>query len=466
MIGTLAGMPELVALDLPGGPRFVDALRRVWDEGDAALPIDQRLPPAAARAIVDTLRPGAVIGDDGSRRHLDGGRPVEPGDALVVATSGSTGQPKGVVLTHDAVAASARSTNARLGVDPTTDTWLACLPLAHVGGLAVVTRAILSDTPLEVFSSFDAETITQAALKAAAAGRQVLISLVTAALHQVDPTLFKTILLGGATPPRHLPPQVVVTYGMTETGSGIVYDGLPLDTVGVAVDPAWPAPDGGCSEGHGGLAVHGEVLGRHARGDCGDHQCHDGGSHASSHPGPLERPAKRDHLDHADPPGPLDHPAVLGHILVRGPMLLRAYRDGRDPKRADGWLPTGDVGHLDRAGRLQVAGRMSDVIVTGGEKVWPAPVEKILADVDGVADVAVGGLPDPHWGHRVVAYVVVSDRKGPGPTLEQLREPVKAALGPWAAPRQLVQVPELPRTSNGKVRRDALATLAPAQELA
>ncbi len=458
MIGTLAGMPELVALDLPAGPRFVDALRRVWDAGDAAMPIDQRLPPAAARAIVDALRPGAVVGDGGDRRRLDGGRPVEPGDALVVATSGSTGRPKGVVLTRDAVAASARSTNARLGVDPTTDIWLACLPLAHVGGLAVVTRAILSDTPLEVFSSFDAETITAAALRAAAAGRQVLVSLVTAALRQVDPALFKTILLGGATPPRRLPSQVVVTYGMTETGSGIVYDGLPLDTVGVAVDPAWPPPAGWRPDGREDLGAHQGVLGHHPRGDGQDHLYGDGASHPSSHPEQAGHPAKGDH------PAKRDHPAVLGHILVRGPMLLRAYRDGRDPKRADGWFPTGDVGHVDHLGRLHVSGRMSDVIVTGGEKVWPAPVEKILADVDGVADVAVGGLPDPHWGHRVVAYVVVSDTKGPGPTLEQLREPVKAALGPWAAPQQLVQVPELPRTSNGKVRRDALATLAPARE--
>src|SRR5262245_16763998 len=110
----LSPVRRLVPIDLPGGPDFVDALRRVWDDGDAALPIDRRLPRAAVDSLLDAMR-------------LDD--PVEEGDAVVVATSGTTGASKGVVLTHDAVRASATATSARLDVDPARDTWLACLPL-------------------------------------------------------------------------------------------------------------------------------------------------------------------------------------------------------------------------------------------------------------------------------------------------------------------------------------------------
>src|SRR5580658_6972386 len=98
-------VPELVALDLPGGIGFVDALQAVWDTGDAAAPLDPRLPAPARQAILEALRPSRVVGSDGDQHSRRDGIPVEPGDALVMATSGSSGRPKGVVLTHDAVAA-------------------------------------------------------------------------------------------------------------------------------------------------------------------------------------------------------------------------------------------------------------------------------------------------------------------------------------------------------------------------
>ena len=105
--------------------------------------------PAAARdALLAALRPSRVVASDGEHHVMAGGLPVEEGDALVVATSGSSGQPKGVVLTHEALLASARATSERLGIDPSRHSWLACLPLAHVGGLSVVTRALLDrNTP-------------------------------------------------------------------------------------------------------------------------------------------------------------------------------------------------------------------------------------------------------------------------------------------------------------------------------
>jgi len=353
---------RLVPIELPGGPGFVDALRRAWDDGDAVLPVDPRLPRPAVESLLEAMR-------------LD--QPVDDGDALVVATSGTTGEAKGVVLTHHAVRASAVATSDRLQVDPLRDTWLACLPLAHVGGLAVVTRALVTNTPLVVQPGFDAVAVARAADDGV-----TLVSLVATALHRIDAARFRVIVLGGATPPAELPSNVVSTYGMTETGSGVVYDGVPLDGVDVAVDPA------------------------------------------------------------------------SREIALRGPMLLRCYRDGTDPKDADGWFWTGDVGSLD-GGRLQVFGRVDDMIVTGGENVWPDPVEAMLSALPSVREVAVIGRDDEQWGQRVVAVVVPSDPAAP-PTLDELRSTVKERLGPWAAPRALELTASLPRTALGKIRRSAI----------
>ncbi len=127
-------MPELVALPVPSS-RFGADLRRAWDDGDAVFPLDLRLAAPAREAVLRAMAPTWIWDEQGERQRLAGSRPVEEGDALVVATSGTTGEPRGVVLTHDAVNASAIATSERIGVDPRTDRWLACLPLSHVGGL-------------------------------------------------------------------------------------------------------------------------------------------------------------------------------------------------------------------------------------------------------------------------------------------------------------------------------------------
>lgn len=208
-------MPTLVAIEARGVD-FVDALRRAWDRGDAVLPVDPRLPAPAARRLVTELR---------------GGEPVEPGVALVVATSGTTGAPKGVELTHDQVAASARATSSRLGVDPSQHRWLACLPLAHVGGLSVVTRALHSGTPVEVHDSFDPTAVDEAARLGC-----THVSLVATAMRRIDTAPWTWIVLGGAAPPPDRPSNSVATYGLTETGSGVVYDGRPLEEVEMRID--------------------------------------------------------------------------------------------------------------------------------------------------------------------------------------------------------------------------------------
>jgi O-succinylbenzoic acid--CoA ligase len=146
-----------------------------------------------------------------------------------------------------------------------------------------------------------------------------------------------------------------------------------------------------------------------------------------------------------------------GEIQLGGPTLLRGYRDGSAAGLTpDGWLPTGDAGRLDGDGRLQVHGRLDDLIVTGGENVWPGDVEAALRSHWAVADCAVVGRPDPTWGQRVVAVVVPRDPAVP-PTLRALRDHVGALLGRHQAPRELVLVESLPRTALGKPQRAGLA---------
>jgi O-succinylbenzoic acid--CoA ligase len=363
---------RLVALDLAAGPAFVDALRRVWDAGDAALPVDQRLPRTAKAALLAAMRPGAAIGPDGDETVLDGGEPVEPGDALVVATSGSTGTPRGVVFTHLAVEAAARACHRRLAVTG-DDHWLACLPLSHIGGLGVVCRSLVTGTRLTVLPGIEGDEV-------AAAGA-TLVALVPTALTRVDVSAFRVVLLGGSRPPSALPDNAVTTYGLTESGGGVVYDGHPLDGIEVRV-------------------------------------------------------------------------ADDGEILVAGPSLLRCYRDGVDP-RQDGWLHTGDVGGWGADGRLVVAGRRADLIITGGENVWPEPVEDALRRHPAVADVAVTGLPDDDWGEVVTAFVVPTAGATP-PTLDELRAVVKEVLPAFCAPRRLELRQTLPVTTSGKPRRHEL----------
>ena len=372
-------MRRLVALVMPASRRFVDELRRAWDDGDAVLPVDVRLPPALVERLLRDLGAAEVVDERGNRARLDHGRPVEEGDALVMATSGTTGDPKGVVLTHAAIEASSRATSARLGVDPARHRWLACLPVAHIGGLAVVLRALHTGTPLDLLPAFDPD-----AVEAAAKDGATHVSLVPTALRRIDASLFTRIVLGGSRPPAQLPPNCTVTYGMTETASGIWYDDRPLDGVEVEVRAA----GSGCD----------------------------------------------------------------GEIFVRGPMLLRCYRDGTDPKTADGWLPTGDIGSMTSDGRLVVHGRRGEMIVTGGENVWPNAVEAVLARHDDVADVLVTAEPDDEWGQLVTAVVVPRDRSAP-PSVDALRAFAREHLPPYALPRRVRHVDSLPRTALGKLRR-------------
>jgi O-succinylbenzoic acid--CoA ligase len=273
------------------------------------------------------------------------------------------------------------------------DRWLCCLPLAHVGGLLVLLRSVLVGAPVTVHPGFDPGAV-------AAEADSAFVSLVPAMLVRLldagaDLSHFRAILVGGAAVPAWLADRA------RAEGANVI------ETYGM-------------TESCGGVVYDGRPL--------------------------LETEVRID---------------ANGGIQLRGPTVMRGYLDDAEATAHTftdgGWLRTGDAGWIDGQGRLRVAGRLDDLINTGGEKVWPAEVEAILQDHPGVLEVAIVGRPDPEWGQRVVAYVVPADTAAP-PSLETLRDHVALSLPRHSAPRQLVRVPEgLPRTGSGKIRRTALA---------
>ncbi|MGH7686388.1 MAG: AMP-binding protein [Candidatus Dormibacteria bacterium] len=381
---TLTGLRpgDLVACALPPGDGWVSLIDQVWQAGAALLPVDSRLPEPEARELIGRARPTMLLTSDGSAR-LEG-ETVSDGVAVVVATSGSTGSPRLVELSRDAIAAAVTSSAAVLGATG-DDPWLCCIPVAHIGGLLVLLRHAVMGAPVIVHSGFSIDGVRDADVRFTSLVPTQLRRLLDAG---VDCTRFSALLIGGAAMPdglrdeaRRRGANAVSTYGLTESCGGVVYNGVPLPGTSVRI-------------------ADGE------------------------------------------------------EIQLGGPTLMNRYRfddaAGAAAFAPDGWLRTRDGGSLND-GVLTVSGRLDDVIVTGGEKVWPREVEEVLATHPQVAEVAVHGLPDDEWGQRVVAVVVPSDRASP-PALDSVRAHVARTLPRYKAPRELVIVESLPRTSLGKVR--------------
>ncbi|WP_283134728.1 AMP-binding protein [Rhizohabitans arisaemae] len=243
-------MRPVHAVVLPPGPELRHAVAEALDGGPAVLPLNPGSPAPALRGLLTALRPTHLRDEDGVR-PLRGGAGVPAEIAVVIATSGSTGVPKGVQLSAHALRASAAASLARLGATP-GERWLCCLPISHVAGLQVLVRALLSGSEPIVHEGFD-----PGAVAASGADR---VSLVPTQLRRMidlgyDLSGFRSILLGGAPAPPGLLAEaagrgarVVTTYGMSETCGGCVYDGLPLDGVDLDLDPL------------GRIRIAGEVL--------------------------------------------------------------------------------------------------------------------------------------------------------------------------------------------------------------
>lgn len=372
----------------------------------ATLDASGRLDPAAA----------AIGAEPAPCEDLD----FEIDDAVAILyTSGTTGRPKGAVLGPESFLASAEGSARLLGSEP-GDRWLACLPLFHVGGLSILVRSCLAGSaavihrrfdPVDVSASLDADRISVVSLVA-----HMLARVLDARGAKPAPASLRFVLLGGGATPaplleraRDLGFRLAPTYGLSEAASQV----------------ATRDPDDAATPLDGRLrALPGNAL--RIVGDGGE---------------ALE-------------------PGGVGEICVRGPTLMRGYLGlPEETARAlrGGWLHTGDLGALDAAGRLRVFDRRDDLIVSGGENIYPAELEAVLVSHPMVSDAGVAGEPDERFGMRPVAWWVAA----PGCTLEpDLRAFCGERLARYKLPVAFHRVDALPRNAAGKLLRRELGPAA------
>lgn len=318
----------------------------------------------------------------------------------IIYTSGTTGRPKGAILTYANHWWSAVASALNLGLQP-DDRWLACLPLFHVGGLSILLRSVIYGMTVVVHDRFDAGLVNRAIDEQGV----TIVSVVSAMLDRMllqrgerpyPPTL-RCILLGGGPAPLPLLERamqagapVVQTYGLTETASQVVTL-APQD--------------------------------------------------AATKPGSAGKPLM----------GSQVRIAADGEILVRGPTVSPGYLH-QPPHGA--WLRTGDVGYLDDDGYLYVLDRRDDLIISGGENVYPAEVEAALVAHPAVREAGVIGLPDAKWGQTVGAVVALEP--GHTATAAELIAFCRQRLAGYKVPRRIQFQPQLPRTAGGKLLRREL----------
>lgn len=359
--------------------------------------------PSAARVAAAELEAGAPEGDPPA--------PALSAPAVIVYTSGTSGEAKGVVLTHANLLASAIGAAFHLGSLP-SDRWLACMPLFHVGGLAILVRAVTGGAAVVLHERFDPDAVSRSldedGITLASLVPTMLARVLDARGERPPPAALRAVLLGGAAAPAPLLERaaragwpLLPTYGLSEAASQVAT--LPPG--------AAPGADGG------GLR-------------------------------PL--------------PGTELRIGEGGAIEVRGPTVMAGYwrrPDATARALAGGWLRTGDLGALDGSGALRVLGRADDMLVSGGENVHPAEVEAALLAHPDVADAGVAGLPDPVYGARVAAWVVLAP--GAGADAAALERFVRTRLAGYKVPRAWRFVPDLPHNAAGKLLRRALPREAP-----
>ena len=325
---------------------------------------------------------------------------------IIVATSGSEGEPKGAMLTGRNLAISAQAARERLGLVE-RDCWLDCLPLHHIGGLAILYRCACAGAAVLPVDRFDAATVWDLLRRHPVTHLSlvpVMLSRLLDACAAPPPPTLRRALIGGAALPSKLAQRALelgwplcASYGLTEAGSQVAtLCNLPA---------GWT----------------GDLVGY-----------------------PLRRMEVR--IDEG-----------CGRIHIRGRAVMAGYANpalvpglGLAP---GGWFETADLGRLDAEGRLWVLGRADDVIVTGGVNVHPRQVEELLAGCPGISEVAVTGRPDPAWGERLVAVLVGSAEP------VQVEVWCRSHLSGALRPREFMKALELPRNAVGKLDRRRLRSL-------
>lgn len=443
-----------VAFVATPSPEVVLTIVTLAAMGVTLVPIHPRLSAAEARVVIDVARADHVLDPDeltrAARAALDGGgvpgaaqgsssmahAPVHatlhahvPASApaapfAVVSTSGTTGRPKGAVLSRRAFLASAEASARNLGWRD-DDRWLLHMPLAHVGGLSIVTRCLAARRAMVLLPRFDPALV----LDAIPRHRVTLLSVVPTMMHallEADTANVlatpRALLLGGAASSPALLDicaarrvRVLTTYGLTEACSQVTTQ--PPRDPSIRLTGSGPRLDGFA-------------------------------------------------LRIAAPDGAPLPTGTPGRILVAGPALFDGYltADGGalDPARtADDHFDTGDIGELDDRGHLHVHVRRTDLVVTGGENVYPVEVEQTLERTPGVRRALVFGVPDERWGQIVAAVIEADPTADPAALTCALAALSSTALAPHKRPRRIAFVSELLLTPSGKVdRKDAPARFA------
>ena len=428
------GRGDRLAVLMDSSTRLVEIAHAAQWAGLVLVPVNTRLTAAEVETILANADPALVAYDVALADRVPAAlRSVAVPDELdqvatagpldpialdpdsvftILYTSGTTGRAKGAMLTHLNHAASAAASRANLGLQ-SSDRWLVTLPLHHVGGLSVLFRSVLDGVPVTLHRSFDAARVRQAIGE----GGVTLASLVTTTLGRLldsledsaCPGTLRAVLVGGGPVPGELIARAwsrgvpaLPTYGLTEAASQVTTS-TPPSARRLGEGAGFPIP---------GTAVR---------------------------------------IVDADRDG-------VGEIAVRGPTVMAGYfRDPEATRRTlrDGWLHTGDLGRIDAEGELVVADRRSDLIVSGGENVYPAEVEAVLLAHPAVLEAGVFGEPDPKWGQRVCAAVVL--RAGARADAQALHAFGAERLARFKVPRSITVLDSLPRTTSGKLQRHKLA---------
>lgn len=333
----------------------------------------------------------------------------------IVFTSGTSGRPKGVPLSFNNHFYSALGSAYRLGVQ-VDDLWLSCLPLYHVGGLAVIFRSCLYGTAVDLHPRFQLEAVNDSLDRKPI----TLISLVPTMLYRLLevrttwPDSLRLLLLGGAAATADLVEKaraarlpLATTYGLTEAASQV----------------ATMLPDAVCDK-----------------------------------PGSVGKPLLFTTVKIVADDGHACAPNEYGELIVSGPTVMGGYlQEGGGPAAAKTptAYATGDIGYFDEAGDLWLVQRRSDLIVSGGENVYPAEVEGVLKRQTAVKQVCVTGVPDAEWG-QVVAALVVLEPGSPVSTAD-LEAHCRASLAGYKIPRFFQFAGTLPQTASGKIARQVVA---------
>jgi o-succinylbenzoate---CoA ligase len=366
--------------------------------GATLLPLSPRLTAAERGAIVAAEEPIVDLDDPGELTQTEADMPLlgehDMDDVCArVLTSGSTGLPTPIGLTYGNFLWNSVGSGFNIGVDP-ADRWLCCVPLSHVAGLGIVMRSVIYGTTAVVHDGFDADRVGAALERDGITVVSLVATMLTRLLDAgADLSGPRAILVGGGPVPDEPLKQAL------DQGATVV------QTYGLTET---------CSQ----VTTLAPADARRKLGSAG-------------------RPLLTTHLRIQD-----------GEILVQGPTVAPGRAD------ADGWLHTGDLGHIDEEGFLYVKDRIDDLIVSGGENVVPAEVEEVLLRHPEVADAAVIGREDPEWQQAVTAVVVL--RGGSEITPDELRRHCGESLAGFKVPKRIELAAALPRTPSGKLMRRAL----------